>query len=59
MGSLWNFILGTRAGSDVTTIINKSDYLQSPKIVIRLVQHLIHLGDTFWMDNHHVYSYTR
>jgi len=53
------FHFGTGAESDIKTTINMPDNLQSPKIVIRLVQPLDHLGDTFWMDNHHVYSNTR
>jgi len=53
------FHFGTGAGSDIKTTINMPDNLQSPKISIRLVQPLDQLGDTFWMDNYHVYSNTR
>jgi len=48
---LWNFIIYSGAGSDITTCIGKPDNLQSSKDAINLLGPLVNLGYKVWMHN--------
>ena len=52
-GYLWNFIVYSGAGTEVTTETDVPDKLKSSKIVIKLCEPLLNKGYTLWMDNYY------